>query len=106
MPWNQQTNCDRYVSNNSPVVPEPAEDTCVQKCVKSTRQFVRYDTNPNNDFKSRKRYEVLPKLNTELADNKYSWGSLTLSVLDSIPTNAIDFHTGSTILGYLAFFLM
>lgn len=47
---------------------------------------------------------LLPKLNTELADNKYSWGSLTLSVLDSIPTNAIDFHTGSTILGYLAFF--
>lgn len=49
---------------------------------------------------------LLPKLNTELADNKYSWGSLTLSVLDSKPTNAIDFHTGSTILGYLAFFLM
>lgn len=48
----------RYVSNNSPVVPEPAGETCVQKCVKSTRQFVRYDTNPNNDFKSRKRYEV------------------------------------------------
>lgn len=54
MPWNQQTNCDRYVSNNSPVVPEPAEDTCVQKCVKSTRQFVRYDTNPNNDFEIKK----------------------------------------------------
>lgn len=47
---------------------------------------------------------LLPIPNTELADNKYSWGSLTLSVLDSIPTNAIDFRTGSTILGYLAFF--
>lgn len=60
--WNQQINCDRYVFNNLLVVFQFVEDICVQKCVKSIRQFVRYDINFNNDFKLRKRYEVDGKI--------------------------------------------
>lgn len=36
----------------------------------------------------------MPEFMRELADCKYTGGSLTLPAPDSIPTNDIDFHTG------------
>lgn len=108
MSWNQQTNCNRFVSNNSPIVPSLPGILVyrnVSKAPDSLRDMTLTPITISNQENSMKWIaRLLPMPNTELADNKYSWGSLTLSVLDSIPTNAIDFRTGSTILGYLAFF--